>query len=121
MRVLRIVFLLSLALITGCGGPGVFWYNPDKTFVEAKQDCRACYYEARQGSIEMAVEEKRERINPISNTSSTILRQDNEFARLMKERGYSLVSEWKLGSDVKKHAYDVSKDDWFPIAGKSIP
>lgn len=135
MRAIASVLGLIGFALSGCSSPRHYWYNPEKSLNEARQDCRECYDKAVQQAAEDVADEyyrrpPEVRESPYGSTrrkasESVDLRplwdstvwgtshRENLFRGCMKSRGYQLIREDKLDRTIRKSSLRTGK-----VAGK---
>jgi uncharacterized membrane protein len=118
MKVPVALLTLTLFLLVGCApGPTHFWYHPDKTLKQAKEDCRACQSRAEDEAGEMVAEEERRQLRSESRSSDDgwkfydeqvksrssvgTLYKKNVFDGCMQGRGYVKVKDYRLPSNLR--------------------
>jgi hypothetical protein len=121
MKAPAIFLILMLSLLSGCGpSPTHYWYYPDKTLEQAKEDYREC--EAR------AEEEMADSDAPAADgyTRSKSLHDDwafyNEHKKhpglqatykqsiidgCMRSKGYLKVNDYRLPTDARRKDYET--------------
>ncbi|MBN2181636.1 MAG: hypothetical protein JW715_06960 [Sedimentisphaerales bacterium] len=113
MRILRVVFILITAGLTGCG-PGSYWYNPEKNLDEARRDCRKCHKQAQMEAINAAIEFCRQYNEPFTGWS---VYKNTQFKKCMKDKGYNFISEDRLDPIIRKRTVEYG-DELYYISGK---
>lgn len=124
-------FLAPMVLIlVGCApGPTHYWYHPDKTLEQAKEDCRACEARAEEVAGEMAAEEEQMQVRSQSRASDDGWKfydeqvrsrsnfgtryRENAFEGCMRSRGYMKIKDYRLPSGLRTKSYSMGA-----VAGK---
>ncbi len=136
-RVKAIASILALIgfALSGCSSPRFYWFNPEKTLSEARQDCRECYNQAVEQAAEDLADEYYRRPPEIRETPPWSSRSDhwsgtelealnestlwgsthreNLFRGCMTSRGYHLTREDELDRNIRKSSLRAGK-----VAGK---
>jgi len=136
MRTITSILVFTGFFLSGCSNPHYYWYNPEKSLSEARQDCRECYdeaveqatddatleyynrrpYEMREAPYSSTRSEDEERIDLRPLWESTNLgtsHRENIFRGCMKSRGYRLRREDRLDGTIRKSSLKAGK-----VAGK---
>ena len=121
MKVLATLLALVLFLMSGCSlGPTHYWYHPDRSLDQAKEDFRQCKRRARQEAGEAVADEylidarsksrasdderfSSDRIESSSSLGATYRR--NALNGCMQSKGYRHVRDYRLPSDIRKKSY----------------
>jgi hypothetical protein len=121
MKVLTTLPVLVWLLLSGCAlGPSHYWYHPDRTLEEAKEDYRQCKQRAQQEAGEVVAEEHQmdvrsksrasdderfgtDRIASSSSWGATY--RKNAMSGCMQSKGYIRVRNYRLPSDVRMKSY----------------
>lgn len=136
MRAIASILALIGFALSGCSSSRHYWYNPEKSLSEARQDCRECYdeaveraaddatleyynrrpYEMREAPYGSTRNKDSERIDLRPLWESTRLgtsHRENIFRGCMKSRGYRLTREDRLDRTIRKSSLKAGK-----VAGK---
>jgi hypothetical protein len=124
MKVPAAFLTLTLLILVGCApGPTHYWYHPDKTLEQAKEDCRACQTRAEGEADEMAAEADRwetrsqsrasddgwkfydEQVKSRSNLGT--MYRDNVFEGCMRSKGYVKIKDYRLPSNLRTKSYSL--------------
>ena len=121
MKVLTPFLALLLFLEAGCAlGPRHYWYHPDRTLEEAKEDYRQCRQRARQEAGEAAADDHLVDVRSKSRASDDeifgidhmesssslgAMYRQNALSGCMQSKGYLRVRDYRLPSDVRRKAY----------------
>jgi len=124
MKVPAALLTLTLLFVVGCTpGPTHYWYHPDKTLEQAKEDCRACQDRAEEEAGEMAAESERlearsqsrasddgwkfydEQVKSRSNLG--MMYRENVFEGCMQSKGYVKVKDYRLPSNLRTKSYSM--------------
>ena len=122
-----IVTLITL-LAAGCSADRCYWYQPTKTFKQARQDCRDCYNGALTDALEVEAEYGSSRVSMyerdpehLPDFEDVIIRHElnleNAARGCMKRKGYHLTRASELDSEVHRKTTCIS-GECFPIAGR---
>lgn len=125
--IIRILTLITL-FVAGCSADSCYWYQPGKTFKQAKQDCRECYCEALKDALEVDAEYESSRVPVYERDPEHLpdfedvitwheLNLQNATRGCMKRKGYHLTRAGELGSEVHRKTTCIS-GECFPIAGR---
>jgi hypothetical protein len=113
----RIVGGLLILLLGGGCGQTAYWYRPNTTLREARDDCEGCDREAEAQVLQEALAYNRERGSvPWGPPPGPWW----YFDRCMENRGYRLTPADELPSQVKKRVVAPSpaeNAESYPIAG----
>jgi len=90
---------LAIVVFSGCAN---YWYCPDKSFCQVKDDCVECRIEARDYDTSS---------NPLSAEALKYER------KCMKDKGYKLVGERSLPGNIQKREPDAVYGEKYGIAG----
>jgi len=103
MRICAMILLgIAIGLCSGCGkgdqDPSGYWYNPDRTLVQAIHDVRGCVEASR---LQAGVSEASPRLPRSSDKAGADAAAYKAFSDCMHDRGYRRVREDSLGADVQ--------------------
>lgn len=125
--IIRILTLITL-FVAGCSADRCYWYQTGQTLQQARQDCRNCYNEALEDSLEIEQTYERRSVQVYDRDPEYLpgfqdvittyqLRVENATRGCMKRKGYRLTRASELGSEVHRRTTCIS-GDCFSIAGK---
>lgn len=123
MKAPATLLTLMLFLLVGCPpGPTHYWYHPDKTLKEAKEDYRECESRGKEEAGEAVSEEQRAQARSRSRSSDDewkfydehvksrsglgAMYEKNVFEGCMRGKGYIQVQDYRLPSDLRTKDYD---------------
>jgi hypothetical protein len=135
MRAIASILIVIGFALSGCSNPRHYWFNPEKTLSEARQDCRECYSQAINQAAE-DIEYVNYQLSPeMRQTPPRLLDsnhpndpefwifdertffhtnyRENIFRGCMSSRGYRLTREDELGRRIRKSSLRAGK-----VAGK---
>jgi hypothetical protein len=113
---------LTLFLLVGCPpGPTHYWYHPDKTLEQAKEDYLECETRAEDGASEAVADEELVQSRSRSRSSDDewkfyddhvksrsslgAMYEKNVFEGCMQGKGYIMVQDYRLPSDLRTKDY----------------
>jgi hypothetical protein len=118
MRMCAMILLgLAIGLCSGCGGDqdrSGYWYNPDRTLVQAIHDVRGCVEASR---LRASLSEGGPQLPLNSAKDGADAAAYKAFSDCMHNRGYRRVREDSLGADVQT-ARVPAIGGVEPVAGK---
>ena len=120
--------MLITVFVAGCSADRCYWYQPGKTFKQAKQGCRECYCEALTDASEVDAEYESSRVSVYERDPEHLpyledvtiwhqLHLANAVRGCMKRKGYRLTRASELDSEVHRKTTCVP-GECFAIAGK---
>jgi hypothetical protein len=129
MKSITKILALTTLFVAGCSANRCYWYQPDKTFKQARQDCRDCYSEALndelkvdvayESSRHLSVYDRDPEYRPDFDDVITLheFNLQNATRGCMKRKGYRLTRASELGSEVRRKT-TCAFGECFPIAGR---
>ena len=116
--------ILLLFLLAGCApGPTHYWYHPDKTLEQAKEDYRECKSRAQDEAGEAVADDHLVRARSRSRSSDEgwefydervgsvsswgAMYQQNVFEGCMQGKGYLKVRDYRLPSGLRTKSYSL--------------
>ncbi|MHC4517136.1 MAG: hypothetical protein ACYTAS_00980 [Planctomycetota bacterium] len=112
MKVFTTLLVLGLLSLAGCAlGPSHYWYHPDRSLEQAKEDFNQCKRRAQQESGEAAASRSSSgderlsdnRIDASSSPSGAY--RKNVLSGCMQGKGYLRVRDYRLPSGVRTKDY----------------
>jgi len=103
MRVPVTFLVLTLFLATGCEvGPTHYWYQPGKTFKQAKKDYRQCESRAKEAAADDQSDRARSSDDDADGAGSRYV-----FEGCMQGKGYLKIRDYRLPVDARKKSYSM--------------
>lgn len=115
MKILKAAMVIVIITLAGCGGPGLYWYNENNTYKQARKDCKECYNQAQRKVLDAVIQERRDYGSSIGigDVYSQTL-----FEKCLKDKGYRQVWDYNLESDVKKRTIVLGESSHAATAGQ---
>lgn len=124
MKVPAVYLTLTLLFLVGCTpGPTHYWYHPDRTLEQAREDCRACQTRAEEEAAEMAAGTERPEARSQSRAADDgwkfyddqmksrsnlgTMYRENVFEGCMRSKGYVKVKDYRLPSNLRTKSYSM--------------
>ena len=101
MRVAATFLVLALFSATGCEvGPTHYWYQPGKTFKQAKNDYQQCASRAKEATAD-------DQSDGSSDAGKERAGSHYVFEGCMQGKGYLKIRDHRLPIDARKKAYSM--------------
>jgi hypothetical protein len=113
MKIIIPVLFVTIIACCGCV-PETYWYNKNNTYLQAREDCWECLYQA-QKKANGALEDDG---NAIGNPSKLSEAERQKIVdQCMTDKGYKKTWDDKLGYSIRKGFLEF-KDKQYNVAGK---
>ena len=101
MRVTATFLVLALFLAAGCEvGPTHYWYQPGKTFAQAKKDYQQCESRAKEAAAD-------DQSDGSSDGDENRVGSHYVFEGCMQGKGYLKIRDHRLPVDARKKSYSM--------------